>query len=111
MDITTEQAGTVVTVALSGRLDAATSKSVEEHLLDAIAKGAQGLVIDLQRLDYISSVGLRVFIVAGKRMKATNGRLVVCALKPEIAQVFTIAGFMNLFPIFGTRSEAVSHFS
>ena len=108
MDITTEQAGSVITVSLKGRLDAATSKSVEEHLLSIISKGEQKLLIDLGSLEYISSVGLRVLMVAGKHAKATNGRIAMCSLQPGIAQVFMIAGFSTLFPVFDTRTEAMT---
>lgn len=110
MDITHEQAGGVTTVALNGRLDAATSKAVEDHLLDLIAKGDTRLVMDLEKLAYISSAGLRVFIVAGKQIKASDGGFAICALTPAVAEVFTISGLTRLFPIFRTRTEAVSHF-
>ncbi len=109
MDITNEQADGVTTVALKGRLDAATARSVEEHLVGLIARGDRKLTIDLEKLAYISSAGLRVFIVAGKQMKASNGRIAICALSPDVAQIFTIAGFTTLFPLFRTRTEAISH--
>jgi anti-anti-sigma factor len=108
MDIQEEQTGDILTVALTGRLDAATSKGVEDHLLARIDGGARTLVLDLAGLDYISSVGLRVFVVAAKRLKAGGGSIVVCALKPSIQQVFEIAGFTKLFPAYDSRAAAIS---
>lgn len=111
MDITTEHAERIVTVILKGRLDAATSSAVEEHLLGLISKGGQRVLIDMADLEYISSVGLRVFICAGKHAQASNGRLAMCALTPDIAKVFAIAGFKMLFPVFPTRTDALSELS
>jgi anti-anti-sigma factor len=107
MDITEELVGQVLTIALSGRLDGTTSKGVEERIMKVIEGGQRTLVIDLQHLDYISSIGLRVLMLAAKRLKAVGGSIVVCALQPNVKQVFDIAGFSTLFRSFATRAEAV----
>jgi anti-anti-sigma factor len=108
MQISEEKIGDVWTVGLQGRLDAATSKSAEEFLLQRIDGGEQFVAFDLSRLDYISSVGLRVFMMCAKRLKAGQGKLVVYGLTPPIRQVFEIAGFLALFPVFASRDEAVA---
>lgn len=108
MQISEDKNGDVLTVGLKGRLDAATSKTVEEFLLKKIDAGEKHLVLDLAQLDYISSVGLRVFMMAAKRLKIVQGKIVVCSLQPPIKQVFEIAGFTNLFPMFDTREAAAA---
>ena len=108
MDITNHKLGTVTTVALRGRWDAATSKAVEDHIMQLIDSGDRKLVIDLAHVEYISSVGLRVLILAAKRVKPMQGTVVVCALKPAIKNVFEVAGFTSLFKEYGTRDEAVA---
>lgn len=108
MQISEEKIGDVWTVGLQGRLDAATSKSAEEFLLQKIDGGERFLAFDLSRLDYISSVGLRVFMMCAKRLKVAQGKLVVYGLTPQIHQVFEIAGFLTLFPVFPGRDEAVA---
>jgi anti-anti-sigma factor len=107
MDITEELVGQVFVVALKGRLDGTTSKAVEERILKVIDEGQRTIVFDLQQLDYISSVGLRVLMLAAKRLKTVGGSIVVCALQPNVKQVFDIAGFSALFRIFDTRVQAV----
>jgi stage II sporulation protein AA (anti-sigma F factor antagonist) len=89
-------------------MDAATSKQTEETLLGFIDKGERRLVLDMSQLDYISSIGLRVFILVAKRLKTVNGQVVVCALQPGVQQIFDIAGFNTIFKAYPTRAEAVS---
>jgi anti-anti-sigma factor len=108
MQIVEEKLGMVLAVALRGRLDAATSKTVEERLLGLIDSGEIRLVMDLAQLDYISSIGLRVLMLAAKRLRAAGGVIAVCALQPTVAQVFEIAGFTAIFKIFPNRAAAVA---
>jgi anti-anti-sigma factor len=108
MEITSEKVGIVLAVQLAGRLDAHTSKAVEEQLLSFIDQGERALVLDLSQLNYISSIGLRVFMLAAKRLKSVNGRMTMCALQPTVQQIFEIAGFTSIFRIFPTQGEAVA---
>ncbi|MGE0043715.1 MAG: STAS domain-containing protein [Vicinamibacterales bacterium] len=108
MQISEAKVDQVLVVGLKGRLDGTTSKAVEEQLLRKIDGGERWLVLDLAELEYISSVGLRVFMMAAKRLKVAQGKVVVCALTPSINQVFEIAGFLGLFPAFETRDQAVA---
>jgi anti-anti-sigma factor len=101
----------VLAVALKGRLDAATSKAVEERLLALIESGEVRVVVDLEQLQYISSVGLRVLMLAAKRLRTANGAIVVCALQPTVQQVFEIAGFTGIFRSFPSREAAVAAIS
>jgi stage II sporulation protein AA (anti-sigma F factor antagonist) len=111
VEITEQLTGQILTVALKGRLDGTTSKGVEELILKRIEEGQRTLVVDLAQLDYISSVGLRVLMLAAKRLKSVAGTIVVCALQPSIKQVFDIAGFASLFRLFDTRAEAIQQLS
>ena len=107
MEITESKQGQVVTLALKGRLDTSTSKLLEETLLDLInQKQEHRFVIDCQHLDYISSAGLRVLLVAAKIIKPENGKIVLSALKAHLKEIFEITGFQGIFPIFPDQEEA-----
>lgn len=110
MEIFEEKSGDVITFALKGRLDAASSKSTEERILKKIEEGERRLVIDMAEIGYISSVGLRVLMVVAKRLKGLGGKVAICALQPTVKQVFEIAGFLTLFPVFDTREQALQSF-
>lgn len=107
MDISEDRKADAVILALSGKLDATTAKNFEEKIFGVIDSGAQRLVIDLAQLEYISSSGLRVFLLAAKRLQGTQGKVVLCALKDHIRQVFDLAGFSSIFSIYSARDEAV----
>ena len=83
----------VAVVSLKGRLDANTSDDIQVRLL---------------KLNYISSAGLRVILMALKKLKSVNGKLAVFALKDHIKEVFDISGFTSMFPIFETQEEALN---
>jgi anti-anti-sigma factor len=111
MDIGESRSGGIVTLAPQGRLDGASSGEFETRLLGHIDAGDIRLVIDMARLDYVSSVGLRVFMLAAKRLKPLGGRLVVAALQPSIQQVFDMAGFSSIFTIADTPEAAAATFT
>lgn len=111
MDISEEKTDGVMAVGLKGRLDALSAKAVEERLLRMITAGETRMVLDLGEVGYISSIGLRVLLIAAKRLKAAKGQIAICAMQPPIKKVFDIAGFTALFKIFPTREEAVKALS
>lgn len=94
-----------------GRLDSATGPAFEQDLLQQIAAGRQRLLLDFAELQYISSAGLRIVLLAAKKMKAAGGRLALCSLNPQIAEVFEISGFSNILDIQPSRDAAISTLS
>lgn len=107
MEITEQKKGPVVLLTLKGRLDASTAGRLEEKLLALIDGGEKQFVCNFLQLEYISSAGLRVLLMAAKRLKAANGKIVLLSLKDQIREVFEIAGFAAIFPIFDLEEEAV----
>jgi anti-sigma B factor antagonist len=108
LQIAEERHGETLVLRPSGRLDRTTSPELERVLLGQIEGGAVRLLIDLAGIDYVSSAGLRVLLVAGKRTKAAQGALALCGLKPAIREVFEISGFASLFPIHPDAAAALA---
>jgi anti-sigma B factor antagonist len=111
MEITERKVGDVCIVGIIGRLDAGTVEAFAQRLHQLIDGGERRLVIDGEQLEYITSAGLVVLMVAAKRLKALDGRTVLSSLKPHIAEVFEIAGFKSIFPIYGSAEEAAQQSS
>ena len=111
MDIVEKKLDKVNMLSLSGRLDAYSATEMEKKLDALIESGQTRLVLDLEKLEYISSSGLRVFLAALKKVKKEQGDIKLACMKPFIREVFDIAGFSQLFNIFDTREAAVSSFN
>ncbi len=107
MEITHTKKSDIVIVKLIGRLDALSSDSFEKELLDLMEKDEKKFVIDFAQLDFISSSGLRVLMIPGKKLTGVGGKVVLCALKGPVREVFDIAGFTVLFNIFPSLEEAM----
>lgn len=99
MEIELEQHPAAGVLRPVGRLDSATSGELEKVVLAQIDGGARLLILDFSRLAYISSAGLRVVLLAGKRLRSASGKLHLCGLSPQVKEVFGISGFAAMFPI------------
>lgn len=97
----------VTVLAPTGRIDTTTSGTVDEAVRAAVDGGARALIVDFAHVDYISSAGLRVFLVLAKRLKSLEGRLVLCGMGQPVRQVFQLAGFLPLFTIETSRDAAL----
>lgn len=97
MNINKTQEGSKLTVALEGRLDTVTAPQLEGDLRSAVS-GVTELVFDLEKLDYVSSAGLRVLLSAQKVMKRQGG-MVITNVKPEIMEIFDVTGFSDILNI------------
>ncbi|MFY8102766.1 MAG: STAS domain-containing protein [Ramlibacter sp.] len=98
----------IAVVRPQGRLDSATSPAFEVAVLERIEGGSRRLVLDLSEVGYISSAGLRVILAAGKKLRATQGKLVLCGLRDEVRGVFEMSGFLDLFPVTETAEQALA---
>ena len=106
MDIKESQRNDITLVSLTGRLDSSTSAQFEQYILTKVS-GQPRLIIDFSDLDYISSAGLRVLLLTAKKVKQGNGRLILCALKAHIREVFEISGFLSILDIRPSEADAL----
>lgn len=108
MEISTVSQGNALVIALTGRLDTETAPDSQTQIVDLIAQGHRRIIVDLSGLVYISSAGLGVLIVAGKRLKAEGGRLLLAAPGGMVKQVLGIAGFSGMLETCATIDEALT---
>ena len=97
MEITKKLDGTSLTIALAGRLDAATAMDLDKEL-NASLTGVKDLTFDLAALDYIASAGLRTLLAAQKRMNK-QGSMKLTNVKSEVHEVLEMTGFVNFLTI------------
>src|SRR5215467_6380490 len=114
MDLPLKRFADTVVLAPAGRIDHGSAESFKDALrphLGRCASGQDQLVLDLSGVDYISSAGLRVLMLARKQAKAQGGTLVVAGLLPVVKEIFEISRFTVVFQIFATVREALAHVS
>src|SRR5437667_12574008 len=108
MDLTSMKIGAATVLDAVGRIDSVTSKGLEEKLFGLLKEGPQALIIDFARVDYISSAGLRVLLMAAKQSKAAHCKFALCSLKAQVRDVFDISGFGTIIALHPDRDSAVA---
>ena len=94
MNIQKTLSGAALTVALEGRLDTTTAPKLEEELRDGITR----LVFDVEKLEYISSAGLRVLLAMQKLMNQ-QGEMVLQNVNEAVTETLEVTGFSDILSI------------
>lgn len=81
------------------KIDASTAPKLDARLKQLLAEGENELVIDMGDTTYISSVGLRAFVSAQKKLNKTGGTMVLKQVKPCIMEIFEVTGFAGVLTI------------
>ena len=97
MNIQNTLSGATRTVALEGRLDTTTAPKLEEELSGSV-DGITRLVFDVEKLEYISSAGLRVLLAMQKLMNQ-QGEMVLQNVNEAVMEVFEVTGFSDILSI------------
>lgn len=106
MQISETENNGILIVAAEGRLDSNTSEAFSQQLLGKIDAGNHKIILELSQLEYISSAGLRVLLMAAKRLKAENGGFAICGVEKHIREVFEISGFLQILNIENSMESA-----
>ncbi len=107
MIITLNKIGDTNIVQIEGRLDTTNYGELEHHLSSLTDKKELIILLDLEKMEYISSSGLRILLMFLKKLKALEGRFMLCGLSKDIKEIFEISGFINIFEIFENQEEAL----
>ena len=100
--------GAVQVFRIKGRLDSVTSPAFEAEVLKVIRPGANRVVLDFTGVEYVSSAGLRVVLMAAKQTRATQGGFAIFGMAKAIHHVFEMSGFARIIALFDTEAEAVA---
>lgn len=90
-----------------GRLDAAHTPQLEQMLREALSGNPSALIVDLAQVTYLSSSGLRILLIAAKRLRQGGGHLLLCCPQPAVARVLRLTGFAEILPVYPTREAAL----
>jgi anti-anti-sigma factor len=107
MDFTKKNISGYCIINIEGRIDTTNFISVEKEINGIIDSGEINFILNCKGLNYISSSGLRVFLILQKKLMSLKGKLYLCEMQPIIKEIFDISGFSTIFKIFNTESEAI----
>jgi anti-anti-sigma factor len=99
---------TVPVLQVSGRLDTHTVSILEKAMSQAMSKNVKSLVLEMSGLTYVSSSGLRALLMARLEARDRKGTIMLCALTPQVRDVFDMVGFTSLFDIRDTLENGRS---
>lgn len=111
MEFTSRKLADAVLAVPAGAIDHPNAVKLQEALAPFIDEGSAGrapLVLDFTRVEYISSMGLRVLMVASKAMRARNAALAIAGLQPAVEEIFDIARFRMVVDVFPTVRDALA---
>ena len=112
MDVSTRTFDNVVVVSPKGRADLAGSSALEAALSPLWGRADVGaIVLDFSAVPYISSVGLRVLMIAAKEMRGRRARIAVAGLQPIAAEIFAISRFDKVLEVFAAVRDALAAIS
>lgn len=98
MEVRISENGSALSVEISGKIDAVTAPELEKSLIDVIAEKSE-IVLDFDKVTYISSAGLRVVLFAQKTIDGQGGKLIITNVDEDVYEIFEMTGFSNAFQI------------
>jgi len=108
MEINARHQGDILILDMAGRLDKSTSGNAHDALANFANSGAKRVVLNLDRLDYVTSAGLRVILTLAKLLQSSSGELKICRASAPVKEVLETSGFSSLIKIFDDEKSAVA---
>lgn len=97
-------------ITLAGFVDAHTAPQFENALQSEIEAGRHFIIVNCEKLNYISSAGLGVFMSFIEEVRERGGDIKICGLVPKVKHTFEILGFQDLFEMLDDQASAVERF-
>jgi anti-sigma B factor antagonist len=98
-------------ITIEGFVDAHTAPQFENAIQSEIDAGRHFIIVDCEKLNYISSAGLGVFMSFIEEVRERGGDIKICGLAPKVKHTFEILGFQDLFEMLADQSAAVARFT
>jgi len=96
----------LVNVTLVGRLDTPAAERIEPDLVAGLVPRGARAIVDLSRLEFVSSMGLRMFITLARELARNNGKLVLYSPQPWVNVIFTTAALHSIISVCPNAASA-----
>ncbi len=109
-DVKWERIQGILIAIILGRIDSSNADEFQSVLEAEINSADQALLLDFERVSYISSAGLRVGLIMAKQFKAPSKQFGICSLSDSVREVVVASGFDEIIPIYESRDAAIGEF-
>ena len=107
LNVTTERIGDVISVDVEGRIDSANFRLFLDALKSGIEETDRAVIVNMEKLNYIGSEGLRAHLLTARSLQEREARLLLCSLADHIRDVFELTGMDRIGAFFETKDEAL----
>lgn len=104
IDIRTEN--DILIVSVDGRIDTLSAPDFQTRMEELMDREEPRVILDLEKLQYVSSAGLRAMLVVAKKAASSGKRLSLCSLQEMVRKVFDISGFTGMIPVYDCLKDA-----
>ncbi|MDD2621938.1 MAG: STAS domain-containing protein [Bacteroidales bacterium] len=99
-----------IIISIDGRLDAISANSFETSIHDYLSQKNDNLIFDLEKLAYISSAGIRVFLLLINKLEASKKKIGIINPDEMVKEIIEISGLKDYMPIFEDIENAIASF-
>jgi len=111
MELNTKKTDNVIIIYLSGRLDVHLSSEVEKEINKIIREEPDcHLLLNLEKVEYMSSSGLRIFVSTMRQLKESRRMLKLCRMNSSVRKIFEVVELMDMFDILDNEEDALREF-
>ena len=111
MEITHRVKNEILIIAIKGRLDTVTAPIADEIIKKTLQENTNHLLFDLSALEYLSSGGLRIILVAVNDVRRREGKVALAGLNQYVYEIFAVSGLTAMIPIKETVEEGLKDFA
>ena len=97
----------ILIITIKGRLDTTTAPVADETIRDTLAQDSNRILFNLSALEYLSSGGLRIILVAVKDVRRREGKVVLASLNRYVHEIFEVSGLTTMITVAGSVEEGI----
>jgi anti-anti-sigma factor len=107
VEIETRESQDILIVDMTGRLDSSTAGTSHDKMVGIVKSGAKRIILNLGKLEFVTSAGLRVILTMAKLLQSVRGELKICDARAPVREVLEASGFNSLIRIFDSEKSAI----
>lgn len=108
MDVVITDISGITKAELCGRLDSANVNQVETSFITGIGSTAQHTVVDLTKVTFIASFGIRMLLSAARLLSRRGAKIVMYGATPAVMEIIEMTALSEIIPVLATEDEALA---